>query len=88
MTTTVTLSGRKSVFHGAVDYLYLPIETEISFTTNGRVMVVEAVASTPKPAYLRPAADVPCCFEVRASPRDKSTTLVESNTSTLTGWWR
>ena len=41
---TVTLQGRQSVFHGAVDYLYLPINTDISFTTNGRVMVVEAVA--------------------------------------------
>ena len=59
VTETVTLQGRKSVFHGAVDYLYLPIDTDISFTTNGRVMVVEAVASTPKPVNLRRAADVP-----------------------------
>lgn len=58
-TETVTLSGRKSVFHGAVDYLYLPIETDISFTTNGRVMVVEAVAKVSKPVNLRKAADVP-----------------------------
>ena len=59
VTETVTLQGRESVFHGAVDYLYLPIDTDISFTTNGRVMVVEAVASTPKPVNLRRAADVP-----------------------------
>jgi 5-deoxy-glucuronate isomerase len=59
VTETVTLQGRKSVFHGAVDYLYLPIDTDISFTTNGRVMVVEAVASTPKPVNLRRATDVP-----------------------------
>jgi 5-deoxy-glucuronate isomerase len=58
-TETVTLSGRTSVFHGAVDYLYLPINTDISFTTNGRVMVVEAVASVAKPVHLRRAADVP-----------------------------
>lgn len=59
VTETVTLSGRTSVFHGAVDYLYLPINTDISFTTNGRVMVVEAVASVAKPVHLRRAADVP-----------------------------
>ena len=59
VTETVTLQGRTSVFHGAVDYLYLPIDTDISFTTNGRVMVVEAVASTPKPVNLRRATDVP-----------------------------
>lgn len=58
-TETVTLQGRRSVFHGAVDYLYLPINTDISFTTNGRVMVVEAVASAVKPVNFRPAADVP-----------------------------
>ncbi len=58
-TEKVTLSGRTSVFHGAVDYLYLPINTDISFTTNGRVMVVEAVASVAKPVHLRRAADVP-----------------------------
>jgi 5-deoxy-glucuronate isomerase len=59
VTETVTLRGRKSVFHGAVDYLYLPINTTISFTTNGRVMVVEAVASTPKPVNFRARDDVP-----------------------------
>ena len=59
VTEKVTLSGRTSVFHGAVDYLYLPINTDISFTTNGRVMVVEAVASVAKPVHLRRAADVP-----------------------------
>lgn len=57
--STVTLDGRVSVFHGAVDYLYLPINTEISFSTDGRVMVVEAVASVSKPVSLRKAADVP-----------------------------
>lgn len=59
MTKTVTLAGRQSVFHGAVDYLYLPIDTDISFTTNGRVMVVEAVAAAAKPVHFRKAADVP-----------------------------
>jgi len=58
-TETVTLSGRQSVFHGAVDYLYLPINSDISFTTTGRVMVVEAIASVQKPVNLRKAADVP-----------------------------
>jgi 5-deoxy-glucuronate isomerase len=59
VTETVVLQGRKTVFHGAVDYLYLPIHTDISFTTDGRVMVVEAVASVSKPVNLRKAADVP-----------------------------
>ena len=56
---TLVLQGRQSVFHGAVDYLYLPIQSDISFTTNGRVMVVEAVASVAKPVNLRKASDVP-----------------------------
>ena len=56
---SVTIQGRQSVFHGAVDYLYLPIHTDISFTTDGRVMVVEAVASVSKPVHLRKGADVP-----------------------------
>ena len=56
---TVVLEGRQSVFHGAADYLYLPIQSDISFTTNGRVMVVEAVASVAKPVNLRKASDVP-----------------------------
>lgn len=58
-TLTVTLQGRQAVFHGAVDYLYLPINCDISFTTNGRVMVVEAVASQQKHVHFRPASDVP-----------------------------
>ncbi len=56
---TVEISGRESVFHGAVDYLYLPINTDIVIRPHGRVMVVEAVASVAKPVQLRKAADVP-----------------------------
>ena len=56
---TVELQGRQSVFHGAVDYLFLPPETTISFSTTGRVMVVEAVASKRHRVQLRRAADVP-----------------------------
>ena len=56
---TVVLNGRQSVFHGAVDYLYLPINTAIEFETDGRVMVVEAPATNAKPVQLRKAADVP-----------------------------
>jgi len=56
---TVEISGRQSVFHGAVDYLYLPINTDITIRPHTRVMVVEAIASNPKPVQLRRAADVP-----------------------------
>jgi len=56
---TVELQGRQSVFHGGVDYLFLPPETTISFTTTGRVMVVEAVATQHHRVQLRRAADVP-----------------------------
>lgn len=56
---TVVLAGRQSVFHGAVDYLYLPINTAIEFDTDGRVMVVEAPATNAKPVQLRKASDVP-----------------------------
>ena len=56
---TVVLKGRQSVFHGAVDYLYLPINTAIEFETDGRVMVVEAPATNAKPVQLRKATDVP-----------------------------
>ena len=57
---TVVLKGRQSVFHGAVDYLYLPINTAIEFETDGRVMVVEAPATNAKP----------CLLYTSPSPRD------------------
>lgn len=43
------LRGRKSVFHGTTDLVYLPIETEIEITGFGRVIVAEAPAKNHKP---------------------------------------
>ena len=43
------LRGRKSVFHGTTDLLYLPIDTSISISGTGRVIVAEAPAKNPKP---------------------------------------
>ena len=43
------LRGRKSVFHGTTDLVYLPIHTEISITGSGRVIVAEAPAKNHKP---------------------------------------
>ena len=43
------LRGRKSVFHGTTDLVYLPINTEISITGSGRVIVAEAPAKNHKP---------------------------------------
>ena len=43
------LRGRKSVFHGTTDLVYLPIDTEIEITGTGRVIIAEAPARNSKP---------------------------------------
>jgi 5-deoxy-glucuronate isomerase len=43
------LRGRKSVFHGTADLVYLPINTNITISGNGRVVVAEAPAKNHKP---------------------------------------
>lgn len=48
-TGSITLRGRKTVFHGAPDLIYLPIETEISIKGSGRIAVAEAPAKNHKP---------------------------------------
>ena len=47
-TGSFNLRGRKSVFHGTVDLVYLPIDSEISITGSGRVIVAEAPAKNAK----------------------------------------
>jgi 5-deoxy-glucuronate isomerase len=43
------LRGRKSVFHGPTDLVYLPINTDIEITGSGRVIVAEAPAKNHRP---------------------------------------
>jgi 5-deoxy-glucuronate isomerase len=43
------LRNRKSVFHGATDVLYLPINCEISLSGTGRVAIAQAPAKNVKP---------------------------------------
>lgn len=43
------LRGRKSVFHGTTDLVYIPIDSEISISGKGRVIVAEAPAKNHKP---------------------------------------
>jgi len=53
------LNGRESVFHGAADTLYLPMETELRLSGDGRVLIGEAPARELKPVKMFPAGDVP-----------------------------
>jgi 5-deoxy-glucuronate isomerase len=55
---TVELAGRKSVFHGPADYLYVPVGTALKIEPRGRFMVCESVARVVKPVALTRAADV------------------------------
>jgi 5-deoxy-glucuronate isomerase len=57
--TSQFLRGRKSVFHGAADMLYLPVETEIKIQGDGRVCIGEAPAKNAKPVNFMAAEDVP-----------------------------
>jgi len=56
---TQFLNGRKSVFHGTSDLIYLPLETEIKVSGVGRVCIGEAPAKNSKPARYLLAAEVP-----------------------------
>ena len=53
----VQLAGRASVFDSTTDHLYLPINTEISISGDGRVAVGEAPASEAKSVALIKAVD-------------------------------
>jgi 5-deoxy-glucuronate isomerase len=54
-----SLSGRKTVFHGPTDLLYLPINTEIRISGGGRVAIGEAPAKQAKPSRFMAADTVP-----------------------------
>lgn len=53
------LAGRRSVFHGPPDCLYLPPHSSATIETTGRVMVIEAPAEGQKPVQLTRSAQVP-----------------------------
>ena len=53
------LQGRESVFHGPADLLYLPMNTEIRLSGDGRVAIGEAPAKELKPAKFIAADSVP-----------------------------
>ena len=48
-THTQILRGRKSVFHGPSDFIYLPINTSVKISGQGRCAVGETPAKTVKP---------------------------------------
>jgi 5-deoxy-glucuronate isomerase len=54
-----SLRGRESVFHGPSDLIYLPINTEIRVSGEGRFVVGEAPANNSKPVRLIVKEDVP-----------------------------
>lgn len=56
---TVYLAGRKSVFHGPTDLLYLSIDTSVTITGSGRFIIAEAPAKNSYPAKFIPANRVP-----------------------------
>jgi 5-deoxy-glucuronate isomerase len=55
----VSLRGRESVFHGTTDLLYVPLNTAIKISGDGRVAVGEAPAKNSKPARLIDKDEVP-----------------------------
>ena len=65
---TQVLRGRKSVFHGPSDLLYLPINTLASVSGLGRVLVSESPAKNSKPVKYMPKEDVP--VELRGAGRE------------------
>lgn len=53
------LNGRESVFHGTADLIYLPVDTEIKISGDGRVSIGEAPAKNAKPVKYIKASEVP-----------------------------
>ena len=53
------LRGRESVFHGTTDLLYVPRNTAVKISGDGRVLVGEAPAQNSKPARLITREEVP-----------------------------
>lgn len=56
---TQKLGGRKSVFHGPTDLIYLPLNTVAKITGTGRVAVGECPAKNQKPVKFIPKDSVP-----------------------------
>ncbi|GAA4401139.1 5-deoxy-glucuronate isomerase [Tsukamurella soli] len=67
-TTTTVLQGRRSVFDGPTDVLYVGAGTGLTVRGRGRVAVAEAPTTQRRPAKYIAAADVP--VEVRGAGRD------------------
>lgn len=63
----VELVGRRSVFHGPTDVLYLPVNTVATIVGHGRVAVAGAPATEGGPARYIPASEVP--VELRGAGR-------------------
>jgi 5-deoxy-glucuronate isomerase len=61
-TATQVLSGRESVFHGAADVLYLPINTSATITGTARIAVGESPATDTKIPKFTAKKDVPVEF--------------------------
>ena len=57
--STQYLNGRQSVFHGPADLLYVPMNTDLRISGEGRVAIGEAPARELKPAKFMPANGVP-----------------------------
>jgi 5-deoxy-glucuronate isomerase len=64
------LTGRKSVFHGPADILYLSINTSIKISGSGRFIIAEAPASNSFPVKYIPASSVPV-FSRGAGPASR-----------------
>lgn len=64
---TQVLAGRKSVFHGPTDVLYLPTGTDAEVSGTGRVAVAEAPTEKHFPVTYIPAEGVP--IELRGAGR-------------------
>jgi 5-deoxy-glucuronate isomerase len=58
-TKHVRLGGRKTVFSGTTDLMYLPMHTEAELTGSGRVAVGEAKAAEPKEPRFMSRNEVP-----------------------------
>jgi len=57
-TSSQVLRGRKSVFHGPTDFIYLPINTSATITGAGRIAVGETPATVAKPVQFMPKEKV------------------------------
>lgn len=66
--TSQKMRGRKSVFHGPADVLYLPINTAAIITGVGRIAVGEAPATQATSAKFTPKEEIP--IQMRGAGRE------------------